>query len=86
VWAVLQEISMKADGFVRAREGSEFLGIGESLFWDLARKDVTFPKPTRIGQRVTLFAVAELRDWAMSKRAANDSASSLKRERIRRKA
>ena len=77
---------MQADGFVRAREGSEFLGIGESMFWDLARRDATFPKPSRIGPRVTLFAVSDLREWALSKRAANDSSATPPRLRGKRKA
>ena len=67
---------MQADGLVRAREGSEFLGIRESLFWALAKKDATFPKPIRLGQRVTLFDVVELKAWALSKRAANDTSAS----------
>lgn len=62
------------------------MGIGESLFWDLARRDATFPKPSRIGPRVTLFALSDLREWAMSKRAANDNRANPKRERVNRKA
>lgn len=78
---------MQADGLVRAREGSEFLGIGESLFWALAKKDATFPKPIRLGQRVTLFDVVELKAWALSKRAANDpSASTSPKAASKRKA
>ncbi len=77
---------MQADGFMRPRKGSEYLGIGESMFWELVRKDPTFPKPFRIGPRVTLFAVSDLREWAMSKRAANDSSASPTRVRGRRKA
>lgn len=63
---------MKADGFVRPREGAEFLGIGESTLWELTRRE-DFPKPIRIGCRVTLFQVEELRAWALAQRdAAND--------------
>ena len=51
---------MKADGFVRAREGAEFLGVGESTFWNWAKRE-GFPKPIRMGERLTLFALEELR-------------------------
>ena len=57
---------MKADGFVRAREGAEFLGVGESTFWNWAKRE-GFPKPIRMGERLTLFALEELRA-----EAAND--------------
>ena len=64
---------MKADGFVRAREGAEFLGVGESTFWNWAKRE-GFPKPIRMGERLTLFALEELRAWALAQReAANDA-------------
>lgn len=58
----------KAEGFLRAREGAEFLGIGESMFWDLAKNDTTFPTPMCLGPRVTLFSKQELESWALSKK------------------
>lgn len=63
---------MKADGFVRAREGAQFLGVGESTFWTWA-KQPGFPQPIPMGKRVTLFALEELRAWLLAQRvAAND--------------
>lgn len=76
---------MKADGFVRAREGAEYLGIGESLFWKLAKVDPTFPVATRLGLRVTLFRVVELEAWALSKRKAANEAS-IEKGKVKRKA
>lgn len=63
---------MKADGFVRPREGAEFLGVGESTFWNWAKRE-GFPQPIRLGERLTLFSLDELRAWVLAQRdAAND--------------
>lgn len=60
----------QVEGFVRAREGAEFLGIGESMFWALIKRDPTFPTPIQLSSRVTLFSKQELYDWLLSKRSA----------------
>ena len=63
---------MKADGFVRAREGAEFMGVGESTFWTWAKRE-GFPKPIRMSERLSLFDLSELRAWLLAQReAAND--------------
>lgn len=63
---------MKADGFARARECAEFLGVGESTFWVWAKRP-GFPQAIRMGERLTLFNLEELKAWLLSQRgAAND--------------
>lgn len=52
--------------YLRAKRGSELLGIGESTFWSLVKDDPRFPKGIKFGARTTVFRRADLLAWAES--------------------
>lgn len=45
---------------LRAKQASEYLGIGLSTIWHRAKEDPSFPQPTKIGPRTTVWFTADL--------------------------
>lgn len=45
---------------LRAREAATYLGIGISTLWRRSKTDPTFPKPRKLGQRVTIWMREDL--------------------------
>lgn len=45
---------------LRPRAAAQYLGIGESSIWRKAKTDPNFPKPRKLGERVTIWMRDEL--------------------------
>lgn len=45
---------------LRPKLAAEFLGIGVSTLWRWSKDRADFPKPTRLGPRITVFDEGEL--------------------------
>lgn len=45
---------------LRAREAAIYLGIGLSTLWHRAKTDPMFPKPRKLGERVTIWMREDL--------------------------
>ena len=45
---------------LRPRAAAAYLGIGLSTIWRRAKEDPAFPKPRKLGGRVTVFLRADL--------------------------
>ena len=48
---------------IRAKEAANYLGIGLSSLWRKAKIDPTFPKPIKLGERTTVWRLADLDTW-----------------------
>lgn len=60
--SALTSPAVQALGSLRARQAADFYGIGLSTFW---RKTLLegFPKPIKIGTRITLWKIEDLIAW-----------------------
>ncbi|MFZ2587543.1 MAG: AlpA family phage regulatory protein [Alphaproteobacteria bacterium] len=45
----------------------QLTGFSKSKVWELAKSDPTFPKPSKISSRVTVWNAAEVRAWLDAK-------------------
>ena len=48
---------------LRAKVAAKYLGIGLSSLWRKAKIDPTFPKPIKLGERTTVWRLADLDTW-----------------------
>lgn len=48
---------------IRARQVSELIGSGVSTVWRLNKERHDFPKPRRIGSRMTVWDMGEVLAW-----------------------
>jgi len=51
---------LPAEGFVRVPQVLQMFPIGKTKLWEMV-KDGTFPKPSKLGPKTTVWDVAELR-------------------------
>ena len=64
-------------GLIRQKNLREQLGLSHSGFFNLRKKDPSFPKPLKDGearQAATYYVVAEVQAWLRSKIEARDAA------------
>jgi prophage regulatory protein len=57
----------------RPARAAQILGMGESTFWRYAQRP-DFPKPRRLGPRITVFDVDELLTWRDAQAGARNIA------------
>ncbi len=55
--------SQAASPSLRPRKAAEFLGIGESTLWRYIKELPDFPRPRKIGPRMTVLLQHELAAW-----------------------
>lgn len=48
---------------LRPRKAAEFLGIGESTLWRYIKEQPGFPRPRKLGPRMTVLLQHELAEW-----------------------
>ena len=51
---------LPAEGFVRVPQVLQMFPIGKTKLWEMV-KDGTFPKPSKLGPKTTVWDIAELR-------------------------
>jgi predicted DNA-binding transcriptional regulator AlpA len=51
---------------LRPKVAAQYLGMGESTLWRLAKDDPKFPKGRKITRRLTVFVRTELDDYLAS--------------------
>jgi predicted DNA-binding transcriptional regulator AlpA len=49
--------------YARARQAAQHFAIAESTLWHWARTRADFPKPTRAGEKTTLFDLAAIEQY-----------------------
>jgi prophage regulatory protein len=59
---------MPKDRFVRIKTVVEMIGMSRSSVWRLSQEDDSFPKPIRIGKRMTVWSSNELLSWMERKK------------------
>ncbi len=59
---------------LRVRQVADFLGIGVSSVWRLARIEPAFPKPFSLSPRVTVWSAEELSDYVETKKSQRGAA------------
>jgi len=63
----------EASGTLRVRQVADFLAIGISSVWRLAKIEPTFPKPFRLSPRVTVWSAEELASYVRARQADRDA-------------
>lgn len=53
----------------RPKDAAQHLGIGLSTLWNWAKHRAGFPKPTKVGERVTLFDLNAIDDFVAAQGA-----------------
>lgn len=56
--------------FMRPAQAAEKLGVSLPTLWRYARNNPSFPRPSKLSERVTVFDESELDAYVTSKRAA----------------
>lgn len=59
---------MTEPAVLRPKQAAQYLSIGIASFWRLAKEDLTFPKPFKIGVQTTAVMRADLDAWLQQKR------------------
>lgn len=54
--------------FIRVKEVAQKLGIGISTVWLYRKKDVSFPQPVSLSERITVWYEHEVNAYMTSKR------------------
>lgn len=67
-WAnfCIEEMKMGTDGnrvYMRVKEAAKYFAVSTDIMWKWAREREGFPKPIKMGERVTLFDVTAIEEW-----------------------
>lgn len=57
----------------RPARAARFVDMGESTLWKFAKEDPDFPRPIKLGSRMTVFLRADLVAWIQRRAAAGQA-------------
>jgi predicted DNA-binding transcriptional regulator AlpA len=63
---MIRNQTAEAVAALRPKAAAQYLGMGESTLWRLAKDDPKFPKGRKITPRLTVFVRTELDDYLAS--------------------